>query len=108
VVAERHATAAATQIVTLWSFRGKGPEGSKPELLSGLDGRCTGVAFLGEERVLACCDDGVLRLFARSGKWKLAASDDAQAPLFAMTVSGDARAALGSTKDGRLLCWNVG
>jgi WD40 repeat protein len=94
--------------ITLWSFQGRGPAGRKPEVLRGLQGRATGLAFASEHRVVSSCDDGAFRVHRRSNGWKLEASDDAGAPLLSLALAPDGSRAFGSAKDGRLRCWDLG
>jgi len=99
--------ASSSFAITLWSFQGRGPVGQVPDVLRGLRGRTTGLAFAGERRVISSSDDGVFRVHRRSGKWTLEAADDIGVPLLSLSLAPDGRRAFGSAKDGRLLCWEL-
>jgi WD40 repeat protein len=98
----------ASGAVVLWSFRGKGPAGQKPEMLKGVAGRASALAFFGERALLCAGEDGALHAWARrDGGWRRAARESLESPLHSLAVHGPSRLAAASSRDSTLACWSL-
>jgi WD40 repeat protein len=92
--------------ITLWSFAGRGPAGSKPEVLNGHQGRVTGLGFLRDGRLVSCGDDGGLLVWQRAGKsFALAKLRETEAPLFSLALSSDGTKVAVATGDSEVTVW---
>ena len=92
--------------ITLWSFAGKGPAGSEPEVLRGHDGRVTGLGFLRDGRLVSCGDDGALVEWQRAGKrFASAVKRKTDAPLFSLMLSPAGRRAAVATGASEVTVW---
>jgi WD40 repeat protein len=94
------------EAITLWSFAGRGPAGTRPQVLHGHDGRVTGLGFIGDGRLVSCGDDGALLVWERAGKsFAMAKVREAQAPLFSLALSGDGRRVAVATGESEVTVW---
>ncbi len=92
--------------ITLWSFAGRGPAGSKPEVLHGHEGRVTGLAFTRDGRLISCGDDGGLLVWQRTGKsFALARVRETDTPLFSLALSADGTRVAVATGGSEVTVW---
>ncbi|MCU1277942.1 MAG: repeat protein [bacterium] len=92
--------------ITLWSFAGRGPAGSKPDVLHGHQGRVTGLGFTTDGRLISCGDDGGLIEWRRAGKsFTLAKIRETEAPLFSLALSSDGAKVAVATGDSEVTVW---
>ena len=109
---DRDATLLATSgdpIVTVWDFRGKGPEGTRPIQLASHKGLCTTLAFSPKKGVLASGsqDTSVLLWEPRRGPKpvRFAFLED---EITALAWHPQHKGLLGADASGTVCCWEVG
>lgn len=89
--------------VTLWSFAGKGPAGSRGEPLLGHDGRVTDVAWAGSDWLLSSSDAGELFAWRRRDSAGPVPIEDVALMFERLSVSPDGSCVAVSTEKGGLL-----
>jgi WD40 repeat protein len=92
--------------ITLWSFAGRGPAGSRPDVLHGHQGRVTGLGFARDGRLISCGDDGGLLEWHRVGKsFTLAKTRETEAPQFSLALSSDGAKVAVATGASEVTVW---
>jgi WD40 repeat protein len=93
-----------SDVITLWSFGGRGPAGKPPEELKGHEQRVCGLAFAGR-RLVSVAEDGTLRVWERKQSWRCTRVETADMPLVGLGVSPDGRWAAAAGDGGQLAVW---
>jgi WD40 repeat protein len=96
------------QVITVWSFAGKGPAGSTPVELSGHRGRITGLAFAAKGSLLVSVgDDGVFHVANRKPRWRSEFADAVGVPLSSLALSASGLHAAAAGRGGRVFVWRL-
>ncbi|HZS35905.1 MAG TPA: WD40 repeat domain-containing protein, partial [Polyangia bacterium] len=93
-----------SNVITVWSFAGRGPAGKPPEELKGHEERICGLASSGQ-RLVSVSEDRTLRVWQRKQSWRCARVEPAEVPLLALAVSPDGRWAAAAGEGGALAVW---
>lgn len=94
--------------ICLWSFTGKGPEGSKPEILKAHDGLISALAVSPSGGWLASgSTTGEVRLWRLGKGRKPSAGGDLDGEVTSLRWSPDGRALYGACAGGRIVRWDI-
>ena len=96
--------------VTVWSFRNKGPEGTRPGVLEFHKGSITTLAFAPSERRLASGGrDGAVVVWSlqRNGKGRLAGAQDVEDPVAGLYWRPDGRGLAALDAQGGVTVWRI-
>jgi WD40 repeat protein len=94
--------------ITVWSFAGKGPAGSRPVELTGHRKRVTGLAFAARgQRLFSVGEDGVFHVAERAPKWRSAFAEATESPLASLAATKDGTLCAAAGAGGRVLAWRA-
>jgi WD40 repeat protein len=92
--------------VTIWSFGGQGPAGSRPVELTGHKDKVTGIAFV-DHVLLTVGADGLFHGATAGATLKSSFVDEVGASLYAVVPSPSGRCVVAPATAGRLYAWTL-